>query len=176
MKQRIRHLIYIIVLVVLDQLSKLWVRTVLAEKGPVIIIPDVLKLQYHENAGAVWGILQGKVSFLKIFTFILILGIAYLYFKIPNTKKFQILKIIFVFITAGAIGNLIDRIFLNHVVDFIYFELINFPVFNLADSCITISSILLLVLAIFYYKDDDFSFLDQLFKKKKKKDNDSSEE
>jgi signal peptidase II len=68
---------------------------------------------------------------------------------------------------AGAVGNLIDRVLLGHVVDFIYFEIINFPLFNFADSCLTVSSILLFLLAIFYYKDEDFAFLDQIFRRKK---------
>jgi len=67
---------------------------------------------------------------------------------------------------AGAVGNLIDRFYLRHEVDFIYFELIDFPLFNFADSCLTVASILLFILAIFYYKDEDFEFLNDLFKKK----------
>ena len=57
---------------------------------------------------------------------------------------------------AGAIGNLIDRISLKYVVDFIYFELIDFPIFNIADCYLTVSSFLLIILAIFYYKENDF--------------------
>jgi len=166
MKQRYRHLLYAIILIVLDQLSKLWVRNVLMNKEPIIIIPNVLKLQYHENTGAVWGIMSGKVGILAISTIFILLVLIFLYFKIPNGKKFNALKIIFVFIAAGAVGNMIDRIFLKHVVDFIYFELIDFPLFNIADSYVTMSSVLLLVLALFYYKDKDFEFLDHLFKKK----------
>jgi signal peptidase II len=167
MKERIKHLLLFIILIGIDQLSKFWVRTDLMNNEPINIIPEVLKLQYHENTGAVWGIMSGKVEFLRIFTFIVLLGIIYLYLKIPNGKKYNILKVIVVFILAGAVGNLIDRIFLSHVVDFIYFELINFPLFNIADSYLTVSSVLLFILAIFYYKDEDFAFLDQLFKKKK---------
>jgi signal peptidase II len=167
MKERIKHLLLFIILIGIDQLSKFWVRTVLMNNDPINIIPEVLKLQYHENTGAVWGIMSGKVEFLRVFTFIVLLGIFYLYLKIPNGKKYNALKVIVVFILAGAVGNLIDRIILSHVVDFIYFELINFPLFNIADSYLTVSSVLLFILAIFYYKDEDFAFLDQLFKKRK---------
>ena len=80
------------------------------------------------------------------------------------------IQIIWVFIMAGALGNFIDRISLKYVVDFIYFELIDFPIFNLADTYLTVSSILLLILGIFYYKDDDFDFIDNLFKKNRKKE------
>jgi len=167
MKQRYRHLLYVIILIVLDQLSKLWVRNVLMNKEPINIIPNVLKLQYHENTGAVWGIMSGNVGILAILTIFILLVLIFVYFKIPNGKKFNALKIIFVFIAAGAVGNMIDRIFLKHVVDFIYFVLIDFPLFNIADTYVTMSSVLLLILALFYYKDKDFEFLDHLFKKKK---------
>lgn len=166
-KERIKHLILFIILICIDQLSKYWVRTDLIKKDSIILIPDVLRLQYHTNTGAVWGILSGKVGYLSIFTFIVLILIVFLYFKIPDGKRFHILKTILVFIMAGAIGNLIDRVTLGHVVDFVYFELINFPLFNFADSCLTVSSILLFILAVFYFKDEDFAFLSNIFSKKK---------
>ncbi len=169
MKQRIKHLILFLLLVGIDQASKLWVKSRLMNKDPIVILKDVLNLQYHENNGAVWGILSGKVVYLTIFTFIIMFFILYLYFKIPKNKKFNALKIITVFILAGALGNLIDRIYLGYVVDFIYFKIIDFPLFNLADSYLTVSSILLMILALFYYKDEDFAFLDRIFRKSKNK-------
>jgi signal peptidase II len=168
MKQRIKHLILFILLIGIDQAVKFWVKANLMDKDPIVLIPKVLKLQYHQNSGAVWGIMSGKASYLSIFTFFILIFILYLYFKIPMDKKYNAIKIITVFIMAGAVGNWIDRIFLNYVVDFIYFEIINFPLFNIADSYLTVSSILLFILAIFVYKDEDFAFLDQLFKRKKK--------
>ncbi len=167
MGQRIKHLLLFIILVAIDQLTKYWVRTDLISRNPIDIIPGVLNLQHTTNNGAVWGIMSGKVPFLIIFTMIVMVLIIFLYFKIPQAKKYNALKLLVVFIMAGAIGNFIDRIFLGHVIDFIYFELINFPLFNVADSYLTVSSVLLFILAIFYYKDDDFAFLEQLFKKKK---------
>ena len=178
MKQRIRHLILFIILVAIDQVSKYWVRTYLSVHGPINIIPTVLSLEYHTNNGAVWGTFSGKVAALRILTVIIFLLILFLYFKIPKDKKYTPLKILAVFIMAGAIGNLIDRIYLGYVVDFIYFEVINFPLFNFADSCLTVSCILLLILALFYYKDQDFDFIDDLLPKRKKKptdDNDKNE-
>ncbi len=170
MKERMKHLILFIILIVIDQVSKYWVRTDLINRDSLPIIPDVLKLQYHTNTGAVWGIMGGKVEFLRIFTLIVLVLILFFYTKIPREKRFRPLSIIIVFILAGAVGNLIDRFTLGHVVDFIYFELINFPLFNFADICLTVSSVLLFLLAIFYYKDEDFAFLDQMFRGKKKAD------
>ena len=168
MKQRLKHLFLFIILVVIDQGTKLWVRQTLMNNDPYVIIPDVFSLQYHENTGAVWGIMSGKVQFLSIFTFLILLFIVFLYLKIPQDKKYNPMKLISVFIIAGAVGNLIDRVFLSYVVDFIYFELINFPLFNVADSYLTVSCILLFLLAIFYYKEADFEFLDRLFPSKRK--------
>ncbi|MDF2906629.1 MAG: hypothetical protein K0R34_1950 [Herbinix sp.] len=175
MKQRLKHLILFIFLVIMDQGTKLWVRQTLMDNDPIVIIPDVFSLQYHENTGAVWGIMSGKVQFLSIFTFLILGFIVYLYLKIPQDKKFNPMKLITVFIIAGAVGNLIDRIFLGYVVDFIYFELINFPLFNVADSYLTVSCALLFLLAVFFYKDTDFEFLDHLFRFKKKSSTDVKE-
>jgi len=170
MKQRRRHLIYFIILIALDQLTKLWAKTTLRNNGPFDIIPDVLKLQYHENSGAVWGILQGKANILSVFTLFILAALVYVYFQIPKERKLNLLKLIFVTIGAGAIGNMIDRFSYGYVVDFIYFELINFPIFNVADCYVTVSSILIILLAIFYYKDEDLAFLDNMFKKRNKED------
>ena len=73
----------------------------------------------------------------------------------PRQKKYLYLDYIIVLVVAGAIGNHIDRVLNNYVVDFIYFSLINFPVFNIADCYVTVSMILLLILILFYYKDED---------------------
>lgn len=169
MKQRFRHFIYFILLVALDQLTKYWARMVLQKDGPISIIPGVLKLQYHENTGAVWGIMTGKTELLTVMTIILSVFLIFIYFKIPQQRRYLPISIIWVFIMSGALGNFIDRITLKYVVDFIYIELINFPIFNLADNYLTLSSILLLILGIFYYKEEDFEFVDNLFKKKNAK-------
>ena len=63
-----------------------------------------------------------------------------------------------VLIFAGAIGNFIDRIRQGFVVDFLYFELIDFPIFNVADIYVTVGCILLILLLLFYYKDEELNF------------------
>lgn len=179
MKERIKHLILLLIIIGADQGAKLWIRLNVMNKEPLIIIPKVLNLQYHENTGAVWGIMSGKVQFLSIFTFFILVVILFVYFKIPQNKRFNALKIICICIIGGAIGNLIDRVVLGHVVDYIYFEIINFPLFNIADSFLTISCILLFILSFTYYKDEDFTFLEQLIGRKKANQiniNNSSEE
>jgi signal peptidase II len=73
-----------------------------------------------------------------------------------------------VFIAAGAIGNLIDRVRLDYVVDFFYFSLINFPIFNVADIYVTFAAVVLVILLLFVYKEEDLEFLS--FRTKKFRD------
>ena len=168
MRERIKHIILLIGLIGIDQVVKYWITANLKGQEPIIIIPDkILNLQYFENTGAVWGILSGRVDFLRILTLMILVVILYLYFKIPSGKRYTPLKVLAVFIVAGALGNMIDRFVLGHVVDFIYVEIINFPLFNIADCYLTLSSFTLIILALFYYKDEDFVFLEEVLGKKK---------
>lgn len=163
--RKLRHLLYLIILIALDQLSKYYAVTQL-KQAPKSIVPNVFQLLYHENTGAVWGILSNQTGLLVVFSSIIMIAMILFYFKIPSNKRYNYLRIVLVFITAGAIGNLIDRIFRKYVVDFLYFELIDFPIFNVADCYVTVASAVLIILFLFYYKDEDFEFLG---KKKKHK-------
>ena len=164
--KRLRHLLYAVVLIIIDQLTKYFARAAFSDGSDFPVIPGVFRLVLHKNTGAVWGFLSGtrhSVLYLTIATLIILTLIIYVYLKIPDTKKFAPLHIIITFIFSGAIGNLIDRIFLNYVTDFLYFELINFPVFNVADCYVTVSVFVLSYLILFKYEDSDFDF----FSKKK---------
>ena len=147
------------VLVAFDQ----WTKNLAVEhlKGQEVIslIPGVLCLHYLENRGAAFGIFQDQRTFLLILTAIILICVCYVLWRIPSDKKYNLLKLLCIMITAGGIGNLIDRVRLNYVVDFIYFSLIDFPVFNVADIYVTTSMFLLLILVLCYYKDEDFQFL-----------------
>ena len=74
---------------------------------------------------------------------------------IPQERKFLPLDILCVLLLSGAIGNFIDRVSQSYVVDFIYFSLIDFPIFNVADCYVSISAVLLFILVLFYYKEED---------------------
>lgn len=154
-----KAVIFVILLIILDQISKYFVRINLKDHEPITIIKNVFKLEYLENTGAAFGIFKNQIIFFILTTILVILVIAYFYYKVPEDKKYLPLKIIMIFITAGALGNLIDRVAFNYVTDFLYFELINFPVFNVADCYVTVSAFFLVILFIFYYKDEDLSFL-----------------
>ena len=84
---------------------------------------------------------------------------VWVFLKIPNVKRMLYLDFTFLFLSAGAIGNLIDRFTQQYVVDFLYFKLIDFPIFNVADIYVTCSAIALLILGLFYYKDEDIELI-----------------
>lgn len=147
------------ILVLIDQITKILASNYLKDGEPISIIKDVFSLHYLENTGAAFGIFKDQQLFFIIMT-IMVLGVVlYAYLKLPETKKYRPLKYIMIFIIAGALGNFIDRILYNYVVDFFYFELINFPIFNMADCYVSLSAIVLVILFIFYYKEEDFYFL-----------------
>ena len=157
-------LISFILLIALDQWTKALAVAKLMNQEPFIIIPKVFQLRYLENRGAAFGMMQGQQTFFIISAAAALLAIIYIYFKLPWERRFHPLRIVGIFIGAGAVGNLIDRVLLGYVVDFFYFELIDFPIFNVADIYVTCATIILALLIVFYYKEDE---LDCLFLKKK---------
>lgn len=158
-------LLLIAALIAIDQFTKYLAVVRLKDKPAYSIINGVLEFNYLENHGAAFGMLQNQRVFF-IFVEVIVLGvIAYILYKTPNYKKYIRMHILLSLIAAGAIGNMIDRIRLNYVVDFIYIVLINFPIFNLADMYVTFSTAILVLLLLFYYKESDLDFIG--FKQKK---------
>lgn len=154
-----RFLFTFVVLLAADQASKAAAVRGLAQ-GPKVLISGVLELLYIENHGAAFGILQGAKFFFLFISLAVLLFIALIYGRIPDERKYIPFRVTLVMAAAGAAGNLMDRMMLGYVRDFIYFSLIDFPVFNVADICVTCGVALLIVLLLFYYKDDhDFDFL-----------------
>lgn len=154
----IPHLIVCLLLVAVDQITKYFARTYL-KAGPKALWDGVFALHYHENRGSIWGILQGKVDILLLVSLVLFALFIYVYIKMPKTSSYMPLFWILVVMGAGAIGNTIDRLFFGFVTDFLYFELINFPIFNVADCYLTVCAFLLVILVFTVYKEDEFSFL-----------------
>lgn len=152
-------IVLVVVLVAIDQLTKIAAINCLMDKPDFILINNVLQFHYLENTGAAFSMLEGKQLVFAILTPVVLIFIAYLYYKLPITNRYIPLNLIAIFVMAGAIGNYIDRMMNNYVVDFIYFSLIDFPVFNVADIYVTCSIITLMILMFFYYKDEDFNFI-----------------
>lgn len=151
-------IIIMVVLILLDQ----WTKIIAVEKlkdGPISLISGVFEFHYVSNYGAAWGILSGQRTFFIIITFIVMAIVAYVYVRTPKTKRYWGLTACEILLVSGAIGNFVDRIKLGYVRDFLYFSLIDFPIFNVADCYVVIAAICLCILVLFVYKDDEFDFL-----------------
>lgn len=166
--------IMLIILILIDQLSKLFIATnfFLGEEREVI--KNIFSIEYIRNTGAAWGMFPNGTIFFIIFSLIVCIGLLVLFNKTPKEKKYNYLSMVIIILVSGAIGNLIDRCFRKYVVDFFYFKLIDFPVFNVADIYVTVAAIMLILLIMFYYKEDDFKFISFLRKKNDKEDKDLS--
>ncbi len=139
-------LIVIFVGVVLDQLTKLWAVDTLIG-NPIEVIPGIINFTYAENTGAAFGMFQDATWILAIVSFVLAVVMLIFLFKTMNTygkRRYGKMYIISLsMIISGALGNLIDRVFLGYVVDFLQFDFISFPVFNVADSFVSVGAVLL---------------------------------
>ena len=156
---RIRHymmaVISVCILVFLDQFTKQIVVQQLKGQSAYVLIRNVFQLEYLENRGAAFGLFQNQRIFFYISVLVISLVVIWFYGKVPMEKKYLPLRICAVLILSGAFGNCIDRIRRNYVVDFFYFKLINFPIFNVADIYVTVAAFLLIVLVLFYYKEEE---------------------
>lgn len=152
-------LLFLIVLVFIDQFTKYLAIIKLKNQPAFNIINGVLEFNYLENRGAAFGMLQNQKLFF-VFVAVIFLGvIIYVLCKAPSDKKYFSMHILLTMIAAGAIGNMIDRLRFEYVVDFIYFVLINFPIFNVADIYVTVATAVMVIQVLFVYKDSDFNFL-----------------
>lgn len=180
--------IIVFLLIALDQITKYLAVLFLKGQTPFPIIKNVFELQYLENQSAAFGMdpisflhkifsfkifkenpdlfLQTKMIFFVILTILLVALFVWVYLRVPAKKKFLFIDIILVLFVSGAIGNFIDRVTHQYVIDFFYFKLINFPIFNVADIYVTVAAFSMVALILFYYKEDDF---EEIFPSKQKK-------
>ena len=159
-------LICVIVLIGLDQLTKYIAshNETLLSGEKIIFIKYLLSFELAFNKGAAWSILSGKKFLLVSISVIASLACLSFLVLTSDFKKKKLYSISLILITSGAMGNLIDRAFFKDgVIDFLNFEFMTFPIFNGADSFLTIGAVLLAIYLLFIYKDD-------------KKDKDASEE
>ncbi len=140
-------LILNLVCIALDQLSKIWARNDLSALAlGKEFIPGVLRFLYVENRGAAFGILSGAHIFFVIMACgVCLVALMYLCIK---RRHMRLSVVSLSLICAGAVGNLIDRLLYGYVTDFLCTEFISFPVFNIADICVTCGSALLIAAII----------------------------
>ena len=166
------QILLLIVLIIADRVTKILASDNLSGNKDITIIENSIYLHYLENNGAAFGIFQNSLWLFYLFTIFILLILVVLFILITvrlnsyvflengssgtaTVKKMTFLKYILIILGAGAVGNLIDRIVTGYVIDFIYLKFIDFPVFNLADIYVTVSSVLIIVFFIFIYKEDN---------------------
>ena len=154
----IKYFVFILssaVLVIIDQLTKNIALNTLCDNEPIVLIDGILELTYVENRGAAFGILQNRLIFFCILTVIVFFVIFTYLYKLKLNQHYLLIYFSLILIFSGAVGNFIDRLKNKYVVDFIYFKLIDFPVFNFADICITIGCTILILSLILVYKGEE---------------------
>lgn len=137
-------LLVCLALIGLDQVIKHLVIVYLKPVPFVDVIPHVLRFRYIENRGAIFGSFSNQTVVLTVFSTVLLIG-SVLYF-VKNRNKSKFINVCLIMMISGGIGNIIDRIRLQYVVDFIEPTFVNFAVFNFADCLITVGAF-----ALFFY-------------------------
>lgn len=134
--------IFIVILVLLDQVSKVFMQNFLEYGNSVAILDGVFHLTYVENRGAAFGLFENmQVFFIIVAVIVTVVGLVYIH----KSETSKLAKISICLIIAGAIGNLIDRVKMGYVVDFFDFRFIWNYVFNIADIFVVIGTLLLCI-------------------------------
>lgn len=137
----------IIVLIVIgDQSLKYWITNNIQLGAVDTLIPGIISLTNLRNIGAAWSILEGQQWFFIIVSIIAIGLILFFLWRYRNNWKFSWPLVL---ILAGTIGNFIDRIKMGYVVDMFQLDFINFPIFNIADMCLTVGVVLMIIAILF---------------------------
>lgn len=157
--------VIVILLLAFDQFTKYLSVQKLMNKPAIVLIKGVLEFDYLENRGVAFGMMQNQKWFILLTTSLLLAVVLFILFKLPEGRKFTVLHFVLTAIIAGGIGNMIDRLRLGYVIDFISFVLIDFPTFNVADCYIVCATIVMFIMFVFVLKEEDMDFLS--FKKKK---------
>ncbi len=156
---KVYGIVGVVILFFVDKYTKIWAINNIKDKEPINIIDGVFELSYVENKGAAWGMFEGATLFFALITIIVLVAVIWIFISLGNSKKDKVFKVALVVFTAGVLGNFYERMLYKKVVDMLHFYLIEYPVFNVADVFIVVSSILIAVLLIFFYKDNELKFL-----------------
>lgn len=148
------ELLVMCVLLAADQLTKHFIYGHCDKSGDIVIIDGVIRFTAVENTGASFGIFKNSTAGLTAVSLICsVVLILFIFYSYPRRNKW--LRASLVMIAAGAIGNVIDRLAFGYVRDMVYFELIDFAVFNFADSCLTVGTVVLVIYILFMYNKDE---------------------
>lgn len=145
-------IIIAIILAAADQIIKYFVVSGMSVGETAFSVLNIFDITYLQNRGAAFSILSGRLSLLSLISVVFCVG-AVIYW-IRKKPEHLLLKTALVMMFSGALGNGIDRIFRGFVVDYISASFVSFPVFNLADICITVGAAFLAVYFIWFDKED----------------------
>lgn len=138
----------VIIIVLIDQLSKIILRNYISLGESIPILKNIFELTHTENTGAAFSLFSGQVQILTMISIVAtIIIITYLYLEKTPLSKLQLLG--WAFLLGGTNGNLIDRLFIGSVTDFFNVIIINFPIFNLADVFIDIGAMIIIFTSFF---------------------------
>lgn len=144
-----------LLLIAFDQFTKQLAVDRLKGQPSFPLIRGVLELHYLENTGSAFGLLQGQRVFLLAVGVLFLVAALFFLIRLPVERKFFAIHLLVSGVIAGGLGNMADRFRLGYVIDFIYFALIDFPIFNVADCYVVVSAILFFIIVFFLYQDED---------------------
>ena len=143
------YVILVAALVLLDQAVKFLVRANIEPLGSVPFLPHIMELTFVKNTGAAFSLFSEHTWLLSLISAVVAAAIAVLLVK--KVVAHPLGRIPLAMVLAGAVGNLIDRVALGYVTDMFQTTFIDFAVFNVADSCLTVGVVLLVIYVLFFY-------------------------
>ncbi len=141
-----------VLIVIIDQISKILVMNNIGVYDSIPVIPGIIEFVYVKNTGAAFSLLNHMTLFLGLISVAFCAFVIFFVLKKKPTEKILMLSLSLLF--GGALGNAIDRIFRQFVVDFIKTSFIDFPVFNVADIAITVGAVILMIYVMRDNKSD----------------------
>ena len=144
------YLIVMVGLVAIDQVIKAAIVSHIALGASTTVVPGLLSLTNLHNNGAAWSILEGKMGFFYLISVVALIVMVYLLWRLRDKWLYELGITLMI---AGTLGNFIDRVRIGYVVDMFQLDFINFPIFNFADSCLTVGVIVILIGVL---RDDSF--------------------
>ncbi len=142
------YILVIITLIVIDQVFKYYVVKNYSFKKSVCLVKEKIYIKVIKNTGAAFSLLAGRQTLLIVITTPLVIFLFIYLIFLNRYEDYVLFKLALSILLGGAIGNLIDRVRLKYVVDFIYIRIKRFPIFNFADLFILIGILILIFLII----------------------------